>query len=220
VTSTDTPRVSPFGEGSAKRRPRWLVPLAIGLGVLFLVVLPLVGSYNGMVDKDERVNQQFANLDAQLQRRFDLVPQLSEAVRAALRQEQAVFGQIAEARTRYGSAGGNADEKVAAAGQLEGALARLLVIVEQYPQLQSNQTIQGFMVQLEGTENRIAQERRDYNEVVVDYNKAIRRFPRSLFAGMFGFDRREEFKAVQGASTPPPVDLNVTPSTPLPSSPS
>lgn len=219
MTSNDAepPRATPFSAGAGRKRPRWLIPLAVGVGVLLLVVLPVMGSYNGLVDKDENVNRQFANLDTAMQRRFDLIPQLAESVKAALRQEQTVFGEIARARTQYGNAG-SSDEKVQAGSQLESALSRLLVIVEQYPQLQSNQTIQGFMVQLEGTENRIAQERRDYNDVVVDYNKAIRRFPRSLFAGLFGFERREEFQAVPGAEAPPPIDLNVTPSAPAVSS--
>jgi LemA protein len=222
--SEDLPRPSPFGSGSSTSRrgfggggrPRWLIPLAVGIGVLLLVVGPAVGSYNGLVDKDEAVNRQFANLEVVLQRRYDLIPQLSEAVRAAIRQEQVVFGEIARARTRYGGAG-TPDEKVAAAGELESAFARLLVVVEQYPQLQSNQVVRDFTVQLEGTENRIAQERRDYNEVVVDYNRTIRRFPRSLFAGIFGFDRRAEFRSVTGADAPPPINLDVTPTTPAPS---
>jgi LemA protein len=178
------------------------VLLVIGL----VVVLPIVKSYNGLVDKDQAVDTQFANVQVQLQRRVDLIPNLSNSVKAALGQERAVFGEIARARTQYGSAKG-IDDKVAASNQLEGALSRLLVIVEQYPQLQSNERIRDLMVQLEGTENRIAQERRDYNEVVNTYNKAVRRFPGSLAAAVFGFDKRPPFAATPGADVPPTVNL-------------
>jgi LemA protein len=195
-------------------RPRWLIPLAVLLGVGLLIVLPVVGSYNSLVDKDQAVDTQFANVQVQLQRRVDLIPNLSSSVKAALGQERAVFGEIAQARTQYGSAKG-IDDKVAASNQLEGALSRLLVIVEQYPQLQSNERIRDLMVQLEGTENRIAQERRDYNDVVNTYNKSVRRFPGSLIAGIFGFDKRPPFAATAGSDVPPAVNLEPT-SSPTP----
>jgi LemA protein len=123
-----------------------------------------------------------------------------------------VFGQLAEARTRYAGAS-TPDEKFDASNDISSGLGRLLVIVESYPQLQSNQNIRDLQVQLEGTENRIAQSRRDYNGVVTDFNRNIRRFPRSLLAGMFGFDRRTLFEADPEASDPPVVDLGVTTST-------
>lgn len=192
--------------GSGRPRPRWLVPLAVLVGIGLLVVVPIVSSYNGLVNKDQAVDTQFANVQVQLQRRVDLIPNLSNSVKAALGQERAVFGEIAQARTQYGSAKG-IDGKVAASNQLEGALSRLLVIVEQYPQLQSNERIRDLMVQLEGTENRIAQERRDYNEVVNTYNSSVRRFPGSLVAGIFGFDKRPPFAATPGSDVPPTVNL-------------
>jgi LemA protein len=182
--------------------------------IVLLLVLPAVGSYNGLVNKEEAVDTEFANLDTQLQRRYDLLPTLSQAVKAALGQERAVFGQIAEARTRYGGAGTPA-QKAEASGQLESAFARLLVIVEQFPQLQSNERIRDLQVQIEGTENRIAQSRREYNLVVQDYNRSIRRFPRSLFAGMFGFDRKLLFEAGAGTRDNPGVDLELD-TTPVP----
>lgn len=188
-------------------RPRWLVPVIVLAAVVLLVLLPLKSSYNRLVDKDTAVDRQYANIDVALQRRADLIPNLSAAVRAALGQERAVFGEIARARTQYGGAS-SPDARVAASNQLEGALARLLVIVEQYPQLQSNERIRDLMVQLEGTENRVAQERRDYNEVVTDYNRSVRRFPTSVIAGMFGFDKRTIFRATPGSENPPQVDLD------------
>jgi LemA protein len=191
---------------SRPRRPRWLIPVIVLAAVVLLIVLPLVGSYNGLVDKDTAADQSFADLDAQLQRRNDLIPNLVGAVRGALQQEQAVFGEIARARQRYAGAD-TAQEKFAASNQESSALGRLLVIVESYPQLQSNTNIRDLQVELEGTENRIAQARRDYNAVIADYNRAIRRFPRSMLAGVFGFDRRPLFEADARATQPPVVDL-------------
>jgi LemA protein len=199
--------------------PRWLIPLvAVGV-VLLIIVLPLVGTYNSLVQKDAAVDKAFADLDVQLQRRYDLVPNLVAAVKGALNQEQAVFGEIARARQNYAGARSN-DDKVAAANQLEGAISRLLVIVENYPQLKSNQNIQDLMVQLEGTENRISQARRDYNAVVTEYNVSIRRFPRNLIAGMFGFNKRPLFVAQPAAAQAPQVDLGNTPTTAAPAGPS
>ncbi|MBV9486206.1 MAG: LemA family protein [Frankiaceae bacterium] len=200
---------------SSRGRRRWLIPLIVVVVIGLVVVLPIVGSYNSLVNKDQAVDTQFANVQVQLQRRVDLIPNLSNSVKAALGQERAVFGEIAQARTQYGSAG-SADAKVAAANRMESALSRLLVIVEQYPKLQSNQQIRDLMVELEGTENRIAQERRDYNVAVNDYNTSVRHFPGSITAGIFGFDRRPPFEATPGSQTPPTVDLE--PSSPPASS--
>lgn len=201
-------RMDAVRNDAPRRSPRRWLPLAIAGGVLVLIIAVLAGTYNGLVDKDEGVDQSFADLDAQLQRRFDLIPGLVEAVRAALRQEQEVFGEIADARSRY--AGSSGDERVEAAEDVESALGRLLVIVESYPELQSNQTIRDFQVQLEGTENRIAQARRDYNATVTDYNRSVRRFPRNMVAGAFGFDERPVFEAEQDAESPPAIDLDTT----------
>jgi LemA protein len=193
----------------ARSRPRWLIPIAVVVGVVLLLVLPLVGMYNGLVDKETAVDQSFADLDAQLQRRNDLIPNLVNAVRAALQQEQTVFGELARARANYSGAA-TPEQKAAAANEVTGALGRLLVIVESYPQLQSNQNIRDLQVQLEGTENRIAQSRRDYNGVVTDYNRSIRRFPRSIFAGIFGFDKRPLFEAQVEARDVPTVNLDTS----------
>ena len=179
-------------------RPRWLVPVIAVGAVLLLIVLPLIGSYNGMVNKDSDADQAFADLDAALQRRVDLIPNIVATAKAALNQEQEIFGELARARASYGGAQTDS-EKTAAGQQVESALGRLLVIVENYPQLQSNQTLRDVMTQLEGTENRVSQARRVYNEKVNDYNKSIRRFPRSMLAGVFGFDKRPLF-AVANAS--------------------
>lgn len=187
-------------------RPKWLIPVAVVVGIFVVLVLPIIGVYNGMVGQEAAVDQAFADLDTQLQRRNDLIPNLVSAVRGALNQEQAVFGEIARARTQYAGAR-TLEDKAEAAGQVESALARLLVIVEQYPQLRSNDNIRDLQVQLEGTENRVAQARRDYNQVTTQYNVTIRRFPRSIFAGIFGFERKPLFEAEVEARDVPEVDL-------------
>jgi LemA protein len=204
-------------DSTGRRRIGCLVPAVVAAGVVLVVVLLVAGSYNGLVNKDTEVDRSFADLDAQLQRRNDLIPNLVGAVKGILGQEQAVFGELARARTRYSGATSDS-ERIGAANDISAGLGRLLAIVEAYPQLQSAQNVRDLQVQLEGTENRIAQARRDYNRVTTDYNRAIRQFPRSVMASLSGFDRRTLFRAVPGATTPPTVDLG-TPSTTVPASP-
>jgi LemA protein len=186
---------------------KWIAPVAIVSGILLLIILVLTGSYNGLVDRELTVDQSVADLDVQLQRRFDLIPNLVKSVEGALEQEREIIGKVTEARTRYAGAG-SGNDRVAAAGELEGALSRLLVVVESYPQVASLQNVRDLQVQLEGTENRVAQARRTYNETVTDFNRAIRRFPRSIIAGVFGFEKRVLFEAAAGADVAPTVDLN------------
>ena len=186
---------------------KWIAPVAIVSGILLLIILTLTGSYNGLVDRELTVDQSVADLDVQLQRRFDLIPNLVKSVEGALEQEREILGKVTEARTRYAGAG-SGNDRVAAAGELEGALSRLLVVVESYPQVASLQNVRDLQVQLEGTENRVAQSRRTYNETVTDFNRAIRRFPRSIIAAVFGFEKRTLFAAIEGADVAPTVDLN------------
>lgn len=182
--------------------------LTLGIvGVVVLIIVGwMVGSYNSMVGQRNDVDKALSYVDSAYQRRFDLVPNLVESVKGAQAQEQKVFGDLAAARTKYGNAS-TAEDRVAAAGQYESALSRLLVVVENYPDLRSNETVQNLMVQLEGTENRIKVERDNYSTVVTNYNTSIQRFPRSVLAGMFGFDKKDVYKADSGAGTAPKVDL-------------
>ena len=196
-------------------RPRWLVPVAVVGGIVLLFVLVLAGTYNGMVDRDTRVDQAFADLDSQLQRRNDLIPNLVNAVKAVLQQEQQVFGELARARANYAGAR-TPEQKIEAANQVDAGIGRLLAIFEAYPQLRSNENVRDLQVQLEGTENRIAQSRREYNAAVSDYNRAIRRFPRNVVAGILGFDRKPLFEATPESRTVPTVDLGVSPTTTAP----
>ncbi|HQV64688.1 MAG TPA: LemA family protein [Candidatus Paceibacterota bacterium] len=177
--------------------------LVIG-AVVVIVVLWAVGSYNSFVSGNQAVSSSWAQIDTQLQRRFDLVPNLVETVKGVAKQEQEVFGKIAEARANYAGAK-TQDEKVAAANQYESALGRLLVITENYPQLKSSDAYIGLMTQLEGTENRIAVARKDYNDAVAPWNARVARFPGVIVAKIFGFDAKEYFKVADGAEQNPQV---------------
>lgn len=184
----------------------WLtVPLIIGVIVVVAAVY-LGGKYNSLVRQNEGVDAQWAQVESQYQRRFDLIPNLVNSVKGIMKQEQAVFTAIADARTRYAGAG-NADEKASAATAVETSLGRLLVVMENYPELKSADTVQSLMAELAGTENRISVERQRYNESVRDYNISVRTFPGSFIASMFGFTARTMFTAQEGAATAPTVDL-------------
>jgi len=182
---------------------KWLVIL------IAVVVLVFWGfsSYNGLIAANEAVDGQWAQVEAQYQRRFDLIPNLVESVKGIMNQEQEVFTAIANARTRYAGAT-TVDEKAAAAGQVESALGRLLVITENYPQLQSSQTVQTLMSQLEGTENRVSTERVRFNDAVRSYNLKTKRIPGVVFAKLFGFDNRAYFEAQEGSEVAPKVQFN------------
>lgn len=162
--------------------------------------------YNGAIRLDQEVQNQWAKVETQYQRRFDLVPNLEAATKGALKQEKEVFGALAEARTRYGGAK-STEERVTAANQLESALSRLLVVVENYPELKSSGVIRDLMAQLEGTENRISVERSRYNDAVTSYNQHILIFPGSFLNAYFKFSPRSRFEAQQGAATAPKINL-------------
>ena len=180
------------------------------LAGLFIFGTSIMGSYNGMVVQREQVNTQWAQVETQYQRRFDLIDQLVGATKGTLAQEQAVFGKIAEARTRYAGSPSGSKEQVEAAGELEGFFSRLLVIMENYPVLQSNTTVLALMDEISGTENRVSVARERYNEQVRDYNISIKRFPKSILANVFGFDEEDLFTVqTEEATQAPKVDLEV-----------
>ncbi|KKS97577.1 MAG: lema protein, LemA protein [Candidatus Gottesmanbacteria bacterium GW2011_GWA2_43_14] len=176
------------------------------IGVVVLLGAMFFGTYNNLVTQTTKIDGQWAQVETQYQRRFDLIPNLVASTKGFLDQEQEVFGQIAEARTRYSGAS-TVEEKVESANQVESALGRLLVIVENYPQLKSNETVARLMDELAGTENRISVERGRFNEMVRDYNVSVKRMPTALIAGLFGFHERPYFQAATGAETPPEVEL-------------
>jgi len=185
----------------------WILVVAAVLVVIGLVLLlSAVGIYNRLVELDESVNAAWAQVENQLQRRYDLIPNYVETVKGFARQEREVFIRVTEARAKVGGAG-SIGEKIEANNELSSALSRLLVVVENYPQLKSDQNFIRLQDELAGTENRIATERRRYNEAVRMYNQTIRRFPTNFIAGLFGFQRAEFFEAPESAETPPKVSF-------------
>lgn len=192
-----------------------LIVLGVIVVLVLVFVLPITGTYNRLIQLSQQVDKTWADVETQYQRRFDLIPNLVAATKGFLQQERAVFDSIAQARTRYAGSPPGSPARVEAANQLEGALARLLVIVENYPTLRSSDVVQRLMVDLSGTENDVAAARRAYNQVVRDYNATLKSFPTVLVAGSLGFKERPFFAAQSGAQQAPKVDLTVpTPTSP------
>ncbi len=186
-----------------------LVVALVVLGAL-LVGGAYVSSKNEMVRKNEAIKQEWAQVDVVLQRRADLIPNLVATVKGYAQHEQTVFGDIANARAGLLNAKTPAD-KIAANGQLDGAIGRLLLIVENYPNLKADQNFMALQDELAGSENRIAVERRRYNEAIQDYNTYIGQFPNSIFAGWAGFQRNNDyFAASEGARQVPKVDFGTS----------
>ena len=185
-----------------------LIAIGIILLLIFAGASSYIGAKNQMVTKNETVKAAWSQVDIVLQRRADLIPNLVETVKGFALQEQTVFGDIAKARSRLLSATTPSD-KIAANQQLDGALGRLLVVVENYPQLKSNENFLRLQDELAGTENRIAVERKRYNDALQDYNTYIGLFPNSFWAGIAGFKRNDAyFAASEGAKTAPKVDFS------------
>lgn len=194
-----------------------LIVTLIIVGVVFIggIILYSVfaGSYNNMVQKEEQVTSQWAQVENVYQRRADLIPNLVNTVKGYANFEQETLTKVVEARAKATSVNINADnltpEKVAqfqeAQGELSSALSRLLVTVERYPDLKANQNFLDLQTQLEGTENRIAVERKKFNDAVQDYNTYIRRFPQNFLSGMYGFEKKGYFEAEPEAKKVPDV---------------
>jgi LemA protein len=191
--------------------------ILIVVAVLLLIVFAVFGSYvsvrNQIVTKNEAVKAAWSEVDVVLQRRADLIPNLVNTVKGIAGQEQAVFGDIAKARSALLSAP-DPTQKIAANQQLDGAIGRLLAIVENYPQLRSSENFLRLQDELAGTENRIAVERKRYNDALQDYNTYIQLFPNSMFAGFAGFKRNDAyFAASEGSREVPKVDFSAQPKT-------
>ena len=185
------------------------------LGVAMLVIWG-ISNYNNLVSLDQSVIQSWSQVENQYQRRADLIPNLVNTVKGYADFEKEVLTKVTEARARVSQF--NITPEVlndpqafakfqSLQGELSGALSRLLVTVENYPQLKANENFLQLQAQLEGTENRISVERKKFNEVVQQYNTSIKKFPASMLAGMFGFGEKQYFKAIQGADTPPKVEF-------------
>ena len=197
-----------------------LIAVIVVILVIGVMALVFFGQYvsvrNNLVSKNEAVKAAWSQVDIVLQRRADLIPNLVETVKGYAKQEQTVFGDIAKARSALLSAG-SPQEKIAANKQLDGALGRLLVVVENYPQLQSNENFLHLQDELAGTENRIAVERKRYNDVLRDYNTYVQQFPHNIFAAWARFQPNDAyFAASEGSRHAPKV--NFSPSSEAPQS--
>ncbi len=189
-----------------------IVIIVIGLIVVLIIGIGgyLIGTYNNMVQKQEDVKNKWAQVENQLQRRADLIPNLVETVKGYASQEETIFTEVARLRSSWNDAreSGNIDEQITAANSLESGLSRLMVVVESYPELKSDQSFLKLQDQLEGTENRIAVERKRYNDDVTVFNKHVKTFPRSLLASIFGFDEFKYFEVEDSVKDVPQVQFN------------
>jgi len=185
-----------------------IVLIVVVVLVLFIGILAIsaIGSYNRLVNLEEQVKTSWAQVDTVLQRRYDLIPNLVNTVKGYAKQEQQVLTEVTRLRSQWGQANTSAERAQAATG-LEGALGRLMVIVEKYPDLKSNQNVLALQDELAGTENRIAVERRRFNESAQAYNTALRRFPTNLLAGLFGFEAHPYFQSGEATRQAPNVQF-------------
>lgn len=186
----------------------------IGLIVVIgAIAIWLISSYNGMVKMDEKVSSAWSNVENQYQRRADLIPNLVNVVKGYASHEKETFEAVVSARSKATQVTVDPEnltpeklqEYQKAQGEVGATLGRLLAITESYPELKANENFKELQAQLEGTENRISVERRNFNEIARTYNSAIRTFPRSIIAGMFGFEKRPYFEAEEGANKAPEV---------------
>lgn len=185
--------------------------------IVLMFVLSLIGNYNGLVSKDETVTGNWGQVENTYQRRNDLIPNLVNTIKGYATHEKSTFVEVTEARSKVNNIQINAEQLTKDAGmmkqfieaqdQLGSALSRLMVVVEKYPDLKANQNFLSLQDEIAGTENRIAVERKRYNEAVVDLNKSIRVFPSNIIASMFGIEKRAYFEAEEKAKTAPVVDF-------------
>lgn len=180
--------------------------LIVAIAVVVVVVLWGFSGYNRFITLNENADAQWAKVETQYQRRFDLIPNLVNSVKAVLTQEQTVFSDIANARAQYSGAT-TPDAKALAATQVESSLGRLIAVVENYPQLASSGNVRDLMTQLEGTENRVSVERTRFNDEILTYNTRVKRFPTNILALLTGFQERAYFKAATGAENAPAVNF-------------
>lgn len=180
--------------------------IVIGVIVLILIFSG-VSAYNGLVAKSENVETELSQIDNQLQRRNDLIPNLVETVKGYAAHEQEIFTNVAEARAKLAGSS-SMGERAEASSELTSALGRLIAIAENYPQLKANENFKQLSDELAGTENRIATARMYYNEAARDYNTTIRKFPTVIIANMFGFEKYDYFEASEGAQNVPQVNFD------------
>ena len=194
-----------------KKNLGWIIPVAI----VVVIVLWAIGGYNGMVKMDEQVQNSWANVETQYQRRADLIPNLVSTVKGYAKHEQQTLEEVVKARSEATQLKVDAEnltpEKLAAFQKAQSgvssALGRLLAVAENYPDLKANQNFLELQSQLEGTENRITVARKDFNDTAKSYNQAIRQFPKNILAGLFGFEKKSYFEAEAGSEKAPKVEF-------------
>lgn len=193
-----------------KKKTGWII-----LGVIVLLVLWLFSGYNGMVSQQEQATTELSNVQAQYQRRADMMPQLAKIVKAYAKHEKETFEEVTKARAAVGQvkldAANLTPEKMKAysnaQGELASAFSKLMVVAEKYPELKASENFKSLQVQEEGTENRISEARRKYNDAVQSYNQTVRKMPNALIAGIFGFQVMPKFEAAAGAEKAPDLDI-------------
>lgn len=192
------------------KKTGWII-----LAVVVVIVLWVFSGYNGMVDKQEQATTELANVQAQYQRRADMMPQLAKIVKAYAKHEKETFEEVAKARAAVGQvkldAANLTQDKLKqyadAQGELTSAFSKLMVVAERYPELKASENFKSLQVQEEGTENRISEARRKYNDAVQSYNQAVRKMPNALIAGLFNFTVMPKFEASAGAEKAPELDI-------------
>lgn len=177
------------------------------IAVIAIIAVGCVGSYNGLVGEREEIDALLSNIDTQLQRRNDLIPNIVNTVKGYTNHESEVLKNVSDARAKLGGASTTA-EKSEADNELSGALSRLLMVVENYPELKADTQFSALTDELAGTENRIAVARQDYNNAAKKYNSAIKKFPKVIFANIFGFEKADYFEAADGADKAPTVNFD------------
>ena len=194
-----------------KKNLGWIIPV----GIIVILVIWAISGYNGMVEMDEQVQNKWANVETQYQRRADLIPNLVSTVKGYAKHEQQTLENVVKARSEATQVKVDAEnltpEKLAAFQKAQSgvssALGRLLAVAEHYPDLKANQNFLELQSQLEGTENRITVARKDFNDAAKSYNQSIRQFPKNILAGMFGFEKKSYFEAEAGSEKAPKVEF-------------
>ncbi|MEN8256184.1 MAG: LemA family protein [Verrucomicrobiota bacterium] len=186
-----------------------LITVGSLFAILVIIVMVFIGINNSIIDLDENVVRSWANVETVLQRRYDLIPNVVNTVKGFASHEKELLTEVTRLRSQWGEAKASGDtaQSVKTAGMLESALGRLMVVVEKYPDLKSNQNFLALQEELAGTENRISVERRRYNEAVVAYNKRIRKYPGSIVAGIKGYERKAPFESAPEAAAAPVVEF-------------
>lgn len=192
------------------KKTGWII-----LGVIVVLVLWVFSGYNGMVGEQEKATTELSNMQAQYQRRADMMPQLAKIVKAYAKHEKETFEEVTKARASVGQVKldvnnlteASMKQYAAAQGELANAFSKLMLVAERYPDLKASENFKALQVQEEGTENRISEARRKYNEVVQSYNQTVRKMPNAIIAGIFNFNVMPKFEAAAGAEKAPDLDI-------------